>query len=198
MAEARSALNAACGAQVHLVEVSRPVDLRLIAGAADWAECFIRHSRKIGDPTPIVAINATPENGANSRILDAGADDCLASPFEAGELRARIQAVMRRVGNAWLRCPEIAADRETLRVRVRSVEARVSRKQFDIFMCLAERREHWVHSDEIVATVCGTHHEPTSSLVRVQIHALRKVLGAERDCIRCDGHRSYMLTVDRG
>jgi DNA-binding response OmpR family regulator len=194
LAEVRRAVEGACIEQVHLVDASRSPDLRLVAGAADWAEGIIRRLREGGDPTPIVAINGTPENGSNSRVLDAGADDCLASPFVPGELRSRIQAVMRRVGTAWLGCAEIAADRSTLRIRVRNVEARVSRRQFDIFVCLAEQRERWVHSDDIVANVCGTHHEPTSSLVRVQIHALRKALGSERDSIRCDGKRSYMLT----
>jgi two-component system, OmpR family, response regulator QseB len=192
--EVRRTVEAACTDQVRPVEVARSADLRLVAGEADWAVGVIRRLRDGGDATPIVAINATPGNGSNSRVLNAGADDCLVSHLDASELRARIQAVMRRVGHAWLRCPEIAADRSTLRIRVRNVEARVSRKQFDIFVCLAERRERWVHSDEIVATVCGTHHQPTSSLVRVQIHALRKALGSERDCIRCDGNRSYMLT----
>ena len=192
--ETRSALAGAFGADVRLAEAKHGADLYLIAGAAEWAEGFTRQSRGVGDPTAIVVLNVTPSNGWNTRILDAGADECLACPFDADDLRARIQAVMRRLRPALLRSSEIAADPATLRIRVRDVETRVSRKQFEVFVHLAEHRERWVHSDEIIAAVSGTHHDPTTSLVRVQMHALRKALGAAREFIRCDGHRSYMLT----
>jgi DNA-binding response OmpR family regulator len=55
--------------------------------------------------------------------------------------------------------------------------------------------DRWVHSTEIIKAVCGTHHDPMTSLVRVQICALRKALGSERGCIRGDGRKSYMLTL---
>jgi len=183
---------------MRLVEVAQHADLLLLAGTTEWAEDLIRHSRGMGDPTPIVVLNISAEATATARILDAGADDCLACPFDSAELSARMRAVMRRLGGGLSRCPEIAADSDTLRIRVRSVEARVSHRQFAIFMCLAERHGRWVHSDAIIATVFGTHHDPASSLVRVQIHALRKALSHARDCIRCDGHKSYMLTVATG
>jgi len=181
-----------------LLEVERDPDLVLVTGAANWAEGVTLHFRAVGDPTPIVVINLTPANGSNTRILDAGADECMTFPFDPPELRARIRAVMRRLKPALLRSSEIAADPTTLRARVRDVEIRVSRKQFEIFVCLAERRECWVHSEEIIATVSGTHHDPATSLVRVQVHALRKALGTARACIQSDGHRRYMLTLPVG
>jgi DNA-binding response OmpR family regulator len=195
LSEARSVLIGACNRAVRLVEVGQRPDLSLIAGAGDWAEGVIRQSRGVGDPIPIVVLNVTAEGGANARILDAGADDCLACPFDPGELRARIQAVMRRQGSSLTHCPPIAADFDTRRIRVHDFEVRVSPKQFEIFVYLAERRERWVHSSEIIAAISGTHHDPGTSLVRVQIHALRKAFGAARDCIRCDGRKSYMLTL---
>ena len=198
LSDVRSAMVNARGAAVRLVEVERRADLLLIVGATEWVERFIRQSRQAGDPTPIVVLDISAKSRTNVQILEAGADDCLACPFDPAELRARVLAVMRRLGNGLTRGHEIAADCETLRIRVRDVEARVSRKQFDIFMYLAEHRERWVHTDEIIATVSGTHHEPTTSLVRVQIHALRKAFGVERDCIRCDGRKSYMLSLIAG
>lgn len=191
--EVSSALNYA---DVRLVEAAHWHDLLLVAGTTESAERKIRDLRALGNPTQIVAIITGP--GSNSRILDAGADDSLTYPFEPEELRARIRAVMRRAKRASPNSQEIWADPATLRIRVRSAEAQVSRKQFKVFTCLAEHRDRWVHSDEIIASVSGTHHEPTSSLVRVQIHALRKSLHAERGCIRCDRNRSYMLTLGEG
>lgn len=196
--EARSAFeHDVFGPSVRVMEVSEAPELLLLAGAVDWAERLIPVFRRAGDLTPIVVLNAGAERGSSARILDAGADDCLTCPFDPSELRARIQAVLRRLEPASQRSSELAADRTTRRIRVRDVEAHVSPRQFAIFVCLAEHREHWVHSDEIIATVAGTHHASATSLVRVQIHALRKALGAARGCIRCDGHRRYMLTLGR-
>ncbi len=195
---ARLALTDSTSAAVRLVEVEQHADLLLIAGAADWVENLVRQLRERGDAMPIVVLNDRLQNGENARILDAGADDCLACPFDSAELRARVRAIMRRRSGDLTRDLEIGADFETLRIRVRDVDARVSRKQFEIFLLLAERREHWVHSDEIIAAVSGTHHDPASSVVRVQIHALRKAVGAARECIRCDGHKSYMLSLATG
>ncbi|HYQ41903.1 MAG TPA: winged helix-turn-helix domain-containing protein [Polyangiaceae bacterium] len=194
LTEVRSMLERIGSSTMRLVEVDQRADLWLISGTVNWAEGFVRKSRAVGDAKPIVALDICPESGANVRILDAGADDCLACPFDPVELRARIQAIMRRQGSGLWRCPEIATNSDALRIRVREVEAQVSRKQFEIFSCLAQRRGHWVHTDEIIAIVSGTHHDRQTSLVRVQIHALRKALGAERDCIRSDGRKSYMLT----
>jgi two-component SAPR family response regulator len=191
--DARSALEGGLGPTISVVEVEQAPDLRLIAGAAEWAERVVLSARVSGDSTPTIVLTA--EKGSNARVLDAGADDCLGCPFDPEELRARIQAVLRRLGLPWMRRSDIAVNRATLCIRIGEVETRVSRKQLDLFVYLAARRERWVHSDEIIAAVSGAHHDPTTSLVRVQVHALRKALGTARACIRSDGHRSYMLTV---
>jgi len=191
--EIRSALEGAATTGLRLV-VERP-DLVLIAGGCEWVVNSVGELRGRGDPKPIVVLNTGGGTREIACVLDAGADDCLTYPFDPLELRARIQAVMRRLGTGSTRCPEVEADFRTHSIRLRAVEARVSPKQFETFICLAEQRERWVHTDEIIATVSGAHHDPATSLVRVQIHALRKALGAARDCIRSDGHKSYMLTL---
>lgn len=192
---ARAAFGTAAGAGTRLVELEQSADLLLAVGTAEWAAGFIQQFRRAGATKPIVVLNSDAENRANAPILDAGADDCLACPFESVELLARVRAVARRSRKGISSDLEIAVDCETCRVRLRDIEAQVSPRQFAIFMCLAEQRERWVHSDEIILAVCGTHHKPDTSLVRVQIHALRKALGPMRECIRCDGHKRYMLTL---
>jgi DNA-binding response OmpR family regulator len=197
LTEARAALESACasGSSVRFVEVNEHPDLWVLAGTSDWAEASTRQSRGVGDPTPIVVLNVPGESTCNARILDAGADDCLPCPFDPAELRARVQAVMRRQAGPLRHGTPLAIDRGTLRIRVRDVEAKVSPRQLEVFSLLAKHRERWVHSEEIIAAVSGTHHAPTTSLVRVQVHALRKALAAERHCIRCNEHKSYMLTL---
>ncbi len=153
--EARSALGAACGLGIQLIEVKVAPDLLLLGGREDWAASFMSTFRQAGNLTPVVVLNASARC-STARVLDAGADDCLGRPFDAGELRARVTALMRRSTPGLASYSEISADRTTHRIRVCDVEARVSRKQFEIFVCLAEHRGRWVHSDEIIARVSGT------------------------------------------
>src|SRR5204862_4784112 len=58
-----------------------------------------RRLRDAGDRTPILMLTA--RDAVSDRIdgLDAGADDYLVKPFDVGELKARIRALLRRSGS---------------------------------------------------------------------------------------------------
>jgi two-component system, OmpR family, KDP operon response regulator KdpE len=49
---------------------------------------------------PIVVVSAVGDEGAKIDALDAGADDYVTKPYAAGELLARLRAVMRRAAAA--------------------------------------------------------------------------------------------------
>ncbi|WP_295385540.1 response regulator transcription factor [uncultured Thiodictyon sp.] len=55
-------------------------------------------ARELGSTTPVAVIILTGRDDPDERIrgLDAGADDYVTKPFESGELRARVRAVLRR------------------------------------------------------------------------------------------------------
>src|SRR4051812_15534655 len=57
-----------------------------------------RHLRRAGNRVPILMLTA--RDAVEDRIdgLDAGADDYLVKPFDVGELKARLRALMRRLG----------------------------------------------------------------------------------------------------
>src|SRR3954466_14656082 len=59
-----------------------------------------RRVRGAGDRTPILMLTA--RDAVTDRIdgLDAGADDYLVKPFDLGELKARIRALLRRSNGA--------------------------------------------------------------------------------------------------
>src|SRR3954466_9478645 len=48
---------------------------------------------------PIIVVTAAGGESDMVRALDAGADDYIVKPFGAGQLDARIRAVLRRVGD---------------------------------------------------------------------------------------------------
>ncbi|MEQ3552789.1 response regulator transcription factor [Pseudonocardia nematodicida] len=89
---------------------------------------------------PIIAMTARPEEVDRVLGLQAGADDCVVRPVGLYELRARIDAVLRRFRSG---APPIGAgtgglslDPVERRVRVGDAEVELSRKEFDMLHML--------------------------------------------------------------
>src|SRR5881398_2868206 len=55
-----------------------------------------RRLRRAGDRVPILMLTARDAVADRIEGLDAGADDYLVKPFDVGELRARLRALLRR------------------------------------------------------------------------------------------------------
>src|SRR5208282_4713953 len=57
-----------------------------------------RRLRRLGNRVPILMLTA--RDAVSDRIdgLDVGADDYMVKPFDVGELKARIRALLRRAG----------------------------------------------------------------------------------------------------
>ena len=58
---------------------------------------FCRQVRAVGDRTPFLFLTAKGQPEDIVQVLSAGADDYVVKPFNAGELLARIKAILRRV-----------------------------------------------------------------------------------------------------
>src|SRR4051812_49926782 len=95
------------GYEVDTVEDGRQALSRLTVSAPDAVVLDIglpevdglevcRRVRSAGDRTPILMLTA--RDAVSDRIdgLDAGADDYLVKPFDLGEPKARIRALLRR------------------------------------------------------------------------------------------------------
>jgi len=57
---------------------------------------FCRQVRARGDKTPFLFLTAKGQPQDIVEVLSAGADDYVVKPFDAGELLARIKAILRR------------------------------------------------------------------------------------------------------
>src|SRR5262249_62271102 len=69
--------------------------LDLMLPRLDGFGLLTRH-RKRGLGTPVLVLTARDEKETVVRLLNAGADDYLAKPFDLGELLARVKALVRR------------------------------------------------------------------------------------------------------
>ena len=73
-----------------------------------------RQLRASGDRVPVLMLTARDAVADRIDGLDAGADDYLVKPFDVGELKARLRALLRRTGGdeepAELRFEELCLD----------------------------------------------------------------------------------------
>jgi two-component system, OmpR family, alkaline phosphatase synthesis response regulator PhoP len=137
---------------------------------------------------PIVMLTARSEDADVVAGLELGADDYLTKPFSPRVLLARIKAVLRR--------RQDEADTETsvvyddvvihpgrYEVRVGDQLVDVTPTEFHILHLLA-RRPGWVFTRyQIVDAIRGEDAEVTERSVDVHVAAIRRKLGAYRDCI---------------
>lgn len=131
--------------------------------------------------TPIVIITARHEVAERARGLNSGADDYIIKPFDFVELKARIQAVIRRSYGRTkneINIGRLRIDPNMRKAYVDGSEISLSAKEFDILEYLASRYPDVVSSEDIVEHVYDEFFDPFSSVLRVHIANLRKKLTA--------------------
>ena len=128
---------------------------------------------------PILILSGHGEEGVIVSALDLGADDYITKPFRAGELLARVRALLRRVAKqpvpgAVRRIGELELNLARRRLTRKGVEISLTRTEFDIVACLIENLDCVVTSKMILETVGGPHHGEYSQTLRVHIGHIRK------------------------
>lgn len=133
---------------------------------------------------PVIMVTARGDERDVVRGLDSGADDYVVKPFSPAVLVARVEAALRRQGEAGpgdgdaplsIRGIVIHPGRHEVKVNGRPVQ--LTRTEFMILHLLA-RRPGWVFTrGQIVSGVRGRSHVVTDRSVDVQIVSLRRKLG---------------------
>ncbi len=123
------------------------------------------------------------------RLLDAGADDSLAKPFEFAELAARIRAVLRRgsrPGRAVLKVGDLEIDRVAHAVQRGGHSIELSPKEFALLEFLMRHEGQAVTRTAIVEQVWKLNFDTMTNVVDVYINYLRRKVdsGYDRPLIR--------------
>lgn len=141
-----------------------------------------RSLRAKGVKSGILILTARSRVSDKARGLDSGADDYLAKPFAFDELRARIQALLRR--SYGLRCPVVTIGALIIDPARRAVEycgkpLSLTAKEFDILQYMSLNYPGVVSLEEIIEHVWNDEIDPFSNVARVHLGNLRRKLKNE-------------------
>lgn len=128
---------------------------------------------------PILVLSVRAGDAEKITALDTGADDYLTKPFSAGELLARVRALLRRASatvaaEPSLKLDDLEIDFARRRVRRDSEDIELTRIEFDILAYLARNADCVVTSKMILQNVWGPEYGDDTQTLRVHISHLRK------------------------
>jgi len=139
-----------------------------------------RRLREAGNRVPILMLTA--RDAVEDRIdgLDAGADDYLVKPFDVGELKARLRALLRRSGGdpEGLTFEELSLDSARHGVRVGEEVAELTRTEYLLLELLMLNPRRVLPHSVIYERVWGYDFGPASNSLRVYVGYLRRKLAA--------------------
>jgi two-component system response regulator MprA len=139
-----------------------------------------RRLRGAGNRVPILMLTA--RDAVEDRIdgLDAGADDYLIKPFDVGELKARLRALMRRNGAEGdpdaLSFGELRLDSARHGVVVGEEFAELTRTEYQLLELLLSNPRRVLPHSLIYDRVWGYDFGPASNSLRVYVGYLRRKL----------------------
>lgn len=137
--------------------------------------------REAGGKTPVLVLTANEEKASVVGLLDSGADDYLAKPFDLGELLARVKALIRRSkGQA---SSSLALGDLVLNMNTRSVSRSGSRidltpMEYRTLEYLIMRQGTVISKEELLEHLYDYNWEKFSNVIEVYISALRRKIDA--------------------
>jgi DNA-binding response OmpR family regulator len=157
--------------------------------------------RETGDKTPILVLTAKEEKASIIALLDNGADDYLAKPFDLGELLARLKALIRRgkgQASPQLVVGDLVLDFNTRSARRAGKVVELSPMEYRTLEYLMMRRGVVVSKEELLEHLYDYNWEKFSNVIEVYISTLRRKIdsGDAERLIHTLRGRGYVLRRD--
>jgi two-component system KDP operon response regulator KdpE len=128
---------------------------------------------------PIVVLSARGAESDKVRALDIGADDYVTKPFGAEELVARVRAALRRADNPPPPAEpivrgDLVIDQKRFRVLREGEEVRLTPKEFELLMFLAQHPGRVLTHRTIIKAIWGPNAMDQPEHLRVLVGSLRR------------------------
>ena len=141
-----------------------------------------RRLRLLGNRVPILILTARDAVADRIDGLDVGADDYMVKPFDVGELKARLRALMRRSGAGEspdiLSFAEIKLDSTRHGASVGESFVELTRTEYQLLELLMLNPRRVLSHSLIYDRVWGYDFGPASNALRVYVGYLRRKLEA--------------------
>ncbi|HSY13031.1 MAG TPA: response regulator transcription factor [Verrucomicrobiae bacterium] len=142
-----------------------------------------RHLRQVSQ-VPILVLSVRGEERSKVEALDSGADDYITKPFSTAELLARIRAALRRAPatvepKTRFETGDFRIDVDAHSVTVAGREVRLTPKEFDVLLYMAQRPHKVLTHRAILNAVWGSNSMEQNEYLRVFVGQLRKKLEAD-------------------
>ena len=158
-----------------------PIDLAIVdlgLPGMDGME-VIRRLRAAGRRYPVLILTARGRWQDKVEGLESGADDYVTKPFAMEEIRARIQALLRRAGgwaDAVLRCGPVALDTRERRVSLDGEPVSLTAYEYRLLEYLMHRAGQVVSKSELTEHLYEDDDDRDSNVIEVFVRRLRRKL----------------------
>jgi len=155
--------------------------------------------RRIRKTSDIPILMLTARGDVMDRIigLEIGADDYLAKPFESRELVARIHNILKRLKKNTpneqlevLQWGDLTIDKRSHQANQDQVDLKLTSKEFELLLLLAENPDRVYNRDEIMNELSGIDAELFSRSIDILVSRLRQKL-KPLDCVQTIRGRGY-------
>jgi two-component system KDP operon response regulator KdpE len=127
---------------------------------------------------PLIVLSVRGQERSKIEALDAGADDYITKPFSMGELQARVRAALRRSPTpeprTVIEVGDFHIDLASRQVKVRNTEVKLTPKEFELLVYLAEHPHRVVAHRTLLAAIWGEMNTEQPEYLRVFVGQLRK------------------------
>ncbi len=159
---------------------------------------LLRRLRTGGSAVPVLILTARDEKESVVSLLNAGADDYVAKPFDLGELLARAKALIRRgkgQSAAVLKVGDVEISTADLTVRRMGKIVSLTAMEYRVLEYLAHRPGAVVPKTELLEHLYDFNWERFSNVIEVYISGLRRKLddSGETRLIHTLRGQGYML-----
>lgn len=137
--------------------------------------------RARGCETPVIFLTALGAVADKVKGLRGGAEDYIVKPFEAVELLARIEVVLRRAGKSEmrLRYDDIRVDIERHTVTKAGAPVVLTPKEFDVLVFFMRNVDVAITREQLLSNIWAYNYTGESRTVDIHVQQVRRKLGLQ-------------------
>ncbi len=135
--------------------------------------------RLLGIQTPILVMSVKNTIDDKRKLFELGADDYICKPFSTSELIMRVRALLRRpyhIEPETYSLDDLTIDRGSQEVKVNGEKIYLTKKEYMIIECMAQKTGQVVTRSHLIETVWDNETNPFSNTIEAHIRNVRKKL----------------------